>query len=142
MSIVKALAQSCHVFFYNVGQRVGVDRLAWYAKECGLGSRTGVKLDHEMQGLIPTAAWKKRRFGIEWQEGETLSLAIGQGFNLVTPLQMLTLISAVANGGTRYRPEIFKRIETAEGKIIRETKPQKIGRLPVSSKTMELVKQG
>jgi len=142
MSIVKALAQSCDVFFYNVGQRVGVDRLAWYAKECGLASRTGVNLDHEMRGLIPTAAWKKRRFGIEWQEGETLSLAIGQGFNLVTPLQMVTLIAEVANGGTRYRPEILKHIETAEGKIIRETKPQRIGGLPVSSKTMELVKQG
>jgi penicillin-binding protein 2 len=142
MSIVKALAQSCDVFFYNVGQRVGVDRLAWYAKECGLGERTGINLDHEMQGLIPTAAWKKRRYGIEWQEGETLSLAIGQGFNLVTPLQMLTLISAVDNGGVRYRPEILKRIETAEGKIIRETKPQMIGRLPVSSKMLELIKQG
>lgn len=142
MSIVKALAQSCDVFFYNVGQRVGVDRLAWYAKECGLGSRTGIYLDHELQGLIPTAAWKKRRFGIEWQEGETLSIAIGQGFNLATPLQMVTLISAVANGGTRYRPEVLKHIETAEGKIIRETKPKMIGRLPVSSKTLELVKQG
>ena len=142
MSIVKALAQSCDVFFYNVGQRVGVDRLAWYAKECGLGSKTGINLDHEMLGLIPTAAWKKRRFGIEWQEGETLSIAIGQGFNLVTPLQMVTLISAVANGGTRYRPEILKHIETAEGKIVKEAEPLKIGRLPVSSKTLELVKQG
>jgi len=142
MRIVNALAQSCDVFFYNVGQRVGVDRLAWYAKECGLGARTGIYLDHEMQGLIPTAAWKKRRFGIKWQEGETLSIAIGQGFNLVTPHQMVTLISEVANGGTRYRPEILKHIETAEGKIIRETKPQKIGMLPVSRKTMELVKQG
>lgn len=142
MSIVKALAQSCDVFFYNVGQHVGVDRLAWYAIECGLGSKTEINLDHEMRGLIPTAAWKKRRFGIEWQEGETLSLAIGQGFNLVTPLQMVTLISAVANGGSRYRPEILKHIETADGKIIRESKPKRIGSLPVSSKTLELVKQG
>jgi len=142
MSIVKALAQSCDVFFYNVGQRVGVDRLAWYAKECGLGSKTGINLDHEMRGLIPTAAWKKRRFGVEWQGGETLSIAIGQGFNLVTPMQMVTLISAVANGGTRYKPEILKHIETAEGKIVKESKPQRIGRLPVSSKTLELVKQG
>ncbi|MDY6792156.1 MAG: penicillin-binding protein 2 [Thermodesulfobacteriota bacterium] len=142
MSIVKALAESCDVFFYNVGQRVGVDRLAWYAIECGLGTKTGINLDHEMKGLIPTAAWKKRRFGIEWQEGETLSIAIGQGFNLVTPLQMVTLISAVANGGYRYRPEILKHIETADGKIVRESKPKRLGRLPASSKTLELVKQG
>jgi penicillin-binding protein 2 len=142
LSIVKALAQSCDVFFYNVGQRVGVDRLAWYAKECGLGAKTGVNLDNEMPGLIPTAEWKNRRFGVEWQEGETLSIAIGQGFNLVTPLQMVTLTSAVANGGTRYRPEILKHMEAAEGKRVRDTEPHKIGSLPVSSEMLELVKQG
>ena len=140
--VVNALAESCDVFFYNVGQQVGVDRLAWYAKACGLGSSTGISLDHEMQGLIPTAAWKERRFGIKWQEGETLSLAIGQGFNLVTPIQMVTFISAIANGGIKYRPEILKCIETAEGKIIKESEPHVTGSLPVSNKTFELVKKG
>jgi penicillin-binding protein 2 len=142
ISIVQAISESCDVFFYQVGQAVGIDRLAWYAKACGLGNPTGINLDHETQGLIPTAAWKKRRTGIEWQEGETLSVAIGQGFNLVTPLQMAVFTAALANGGTRYRPEILKKIETAESKILFESKPQITGKLPVSPHTMALIRKG
>jgi penicillin-binding protein 2 len=121
---------------------VGVDRLAWYAKAFGLGSRTGINLDHETQGLIPTAAWKKRRTGVEWQEGETLSVAIGQGFNLVTPLQMAALASGLANGGVKYKPEILKKIEIADGTVIKKTEPQIIGQFPVSPETMALIKNG
>ena len=68
-----------------MGQRLGVDRLAKYAKASGLGARTGIELDHEASGLVPTAAWKKRRTGVKWQRGESLSIAIGQGFNLDAP---------------------------------------------------------
>ncbi|MFH1581794.1 MAG: penicillin-binding transpeptidase domain-containing protein [Pseudomonadota bacterium] len=133
-------------FFYQVGQKLGIDRLAWYAKACGLGSPTGIKLDQEASGLIPTAAWKKRRTGIAWLQGETLSVAIGQGYNLVSPLQMLVLTSAVANGGIRYNPLILKTIETAEGKIISDDSlnaERKIaGKLPASRQTLEIVKKG
>ena len=140
--IIKALAESCDVFFYQVGQKLGIDRLAWYAKACGLGYSTSIQLDHESVGLVPTANWKKLRTGVAWQSGETLSVAIGQGYNLATPLQMLVLISAVANGGTRYKPLIVKTIRTAEDKIVMESIPAIVGRLPVSSKTMALVKKG
>ena len=95
VEIIKAVEESCDVFFYQVGQRLGVDRLAWYAKAAGLGAPTGILLDQEARGLIPTAAWKKRRTGVPWQEGETLSIAIGQGFNLATPIQMAVLAGAV-----------------------------------------------
>jgi penicillin-binding protein 2 len=142
LSVVQAIAESCDVFFYQVGQGVGIDRLAWYAKASGLGSRTGINLDNETQGLIPTTAWKKRRIGIEWQEGETLSVAIGQGFNLVTPLQMTNLISGVANGGIKYKPEILSRIETADGQVIKKTEPQVMGQMPISPKNMALIKEG
>ncbi len=142
VSVVQAIAESCDVFFYQVGQAVGVDRLAWYAKALGLGTISGINLPHEARGLIPTAAWKQRRTGIEWQEGETLSLAIGQGFNLVTPLQMAVMVSAIANGGTRFKPEILMKVETAEGRLVKETEPMITGKLPVSPRTMELVKQG
>jgi penicillin-binding protein 2 len=121
---------------------VGVDRLAWYAKAAGLGKATGINLPHEANGLIPTAAWKKKRTGIAWQPGETLSLAIGQGFNLVTPLQMAVLTAAIGNGGTLYRPEILRKAETAEGQLVAMSEPVSTGRLPVSESTMELVKQG
>jgi len=110
VDIIKAVEESCDVFFYQVGERLGVDRLAWYAKAFGLGSPTGIFLDQEAYGLIPTAAWKQKRTGIPWQEGETLSVAIGQGFNLVTPIQMALVAAAVGNGGNRYRPMILDRI--------------------------------
>jgi len=142
VNVVQALEQSCDVFFYQVGLKLGIDRLAWHAKACGLGVRTGIKLDLEKAGLIPTAAWKKRRFGIPWQQGETLSVAIGQGYNLVTPLQMAVLTAAIANGGTRYRPEILGRIETAAGERVYENAPEITGRLSISSKTLALVREG
>ncbi len=146
VDVVKALAESCDVFFYQVGQKLGIDRLAWYAKACGLGAPAGIKLDQEASGLIPTAAWKKRRTGIAWLQGETLSVAIGQGYNLVSPLQMLVLTSAVANGGIRYKPLILKKIETSEGKIISDdslhTKRKITGKLPASRQTLEIVKKG
>jgi penicillin-binding protein 2 len=139
---VKALAESCDVFFYQVGQKLGVDRLAWYARACGLGSATGVDLNHEANGLIPTAAWKRARTGIRWQLGETLSVAIGQGYNLATPLQMMSLISEIANGGIRYKPLILKKVETAEGELVNENKSKVTGKLPAGQRTLEIVRQG
>ncbi len=142
VNVTKALTESCDVFFYQVGQRLGVDRLAWYAKACGLGSPTGINLDREAGGLIPTAAWKKKRTGIAWQEGETLSLAIGQGFNLATPLQMAGLIAAIANGGTRYKPMILESIKTAGGRLLQQNQPRVVGKIPVRSSTLALVREG
>ena len=107
------MSESCDVYFYKVGQELGVDRLAWYARAFGLGEPTGIDLDHEGGGLVPTAQWKKKRVGISWQKGETLSVVIGQGFNLTTPLQMAMVAATVGNGGTRYRPKIVKTIRTA-----------------------------
>ena len=142
VNIVKALTESCDVFFYQVGQKLGIDRLAFYAKACGLGSATGINLDGEAGGLIPTAAWKKRRTGIAWQGGETLSVAIGQSYDLATPLQMLVLTSALANGGTRYKPLILKSVKTVDGDIVIQNKRQVIGKLPASKKTLAIVKKG
>jgi len=142
VNVVKAISESCDVFFYQVGLRVGVDKIAFYSKGCGLGSKTGIQLDHEGHGLVPTAAWKKRRTGVPWQKGETLSVAIGQGYNLTTPLQMLTLISSVANGGIRINPLILKNVKTPEGNIIFEPDSQVAGKLPLSRKTLNLVKRG
>jgi penicillin-binding protein 2 len=142
VDIIKALAQSCDVYFYQVGQLLGVDRLAWYAKASGLGSRTGINLGKEGRGLIPTADWKKKRTGIPWQRGETLSVAIGQGFNLATPLQMVDLTSAIANGGTRYKPIILDFITTADGRIVYQNEPQVIGKVPLSAPSLELVRKG
>lgn len=142
VNIVKALAESCDVYFYQVGQLLGVDRLAWYAKASGLGSPTGINLGKEGKGLIPTAAWKKKRTGNPWQRGETLSVAIGQGFNLATPLQMASMISAIANGGTRYKPMILESVKSSDGLIVHQGKPQVVGKIPLSKPSLELVKKG
>ncbi|MBT8366060.1 MAG: penicillin-binding protein 2 [Deltaproteobacteria bacterium] len=142
VKIIKAIAESCDVYFYQVGTQLGVDRLAWYAKAAGLGSPTGIKLDKEARGLVPTAAWKKKRTRIAWQKGETLSVAIGQGFNLATPLQMAGMTAAIANGGTRYKPMILDSIKTADGRLIYQNEPQVIGKVPVNEYALELVRKG
>jgi len=142
MDVVRAIAESCDVFFYQVGQKLGVDRIAWYARAYGLGSSTGSKMDHEAKGLIPTAEWKLKRTGIPWQAGETLSVAIGQGYNLMTPIQMLTLVAAVANQGAQYQPFVLERVETAQEEVIKTSQPKEVSRLPVSPDTLELVRRG
>jgi penicillin-binding protein 2 len=142
VNIIRAISESCDVYFYHVGEQLGVDRLAWYARSAGLGSPTGINLDREARGLIPTADWKKRHTGVAWQKGETLSIAIGQGFNLATPVQMVSLISAIANGGTRYKPMILDSVKAADGKIIKQSEPMVIGKMPVSETALALVKRG
>jgi len=142
VDVVDAISKSCDVFFYQAGQKLGVDRLAWYAKACGLGSPTGIQLDHEASGLIPTSGWKKKRVGTRWQKGETLSVAIGQGYNLATPIQMLVLTAAVANGGTRRKPLLFRSIKTVEGEVVKTFKKENFGVLPASKKTLEVIKKG
>lgn len=142
MDVRKALQQSCDVFFYQVGIELGVDRLAWYARACGLGSKTGIDLASEAKGLIPTAGWKKRRIGTSWQKGETLSVAIGQGYNLTTPLQMAMLTAAVANNGRRLKPILVKDIKTADGHVVFESKPEIVGTLPVSPENLKIVQEG
>ncbi len=97
-------------FFYEVGRRLGIDRIAQYATQFGLGSVTGVGLG-ERSGLIPTEAWKQRVLRQVWVEGETLSCAIGQGYVLVTPLQMARVVAAVAAGGKLLAPRIVLRVE-------------------------------
>ena len=140
--ITKAIAESCDVYFYQVGDLLGVDRLAWYAKAAGLGSPTGIRLDREAKGLIPTAAWKKKRTGVVWQKGETLSVAIGQGFNLATPLQIAGMTAAIANGGTRYKPIILESIKTADGRLLYRNEPQIVGKIPLNERALELVRNG
>lgn len=142
VDILRALTESCDVYFYHLGMALGVDRLAWYARAFGLGEPTGVDLNHEAGGLIPTAQWKKSRTGVSWQRGETLSVVIGQGFNLTTPLQMAMVAAAVGNGGTRYRPRIVKTVRTADGQTVYESAPEVVGRLPVSEANLRLIQEG
>ncbi|MBI4618724.1 MAG: penicillin-binding protein 2 [Desulfobacterales bacterium] len=140
VNLHRALVESCDVYFYQVGQKLGVDRIAHYSSLFGLGKPTGMSLLNEKSGLVPTRLWKRRAFGSPWQDGETLSVAIGQGFVLVTPLQILNLISSLANGGALYRPQIVKKIESIGGDIIKEFFPERIKKIPVSDNSFSLIK--
>ncbi|MCP3874155.1 MAG: penicillin-binding protein 2 [Desulfobacteraceae bacterium] len=140
MDVISGLAQSCDVFYYQAGDKIGVDTLAQYAMGSGLGKKTGITLENEKKGLIPTSAWKKKRFKESWQGGETLSVAIGQSYNLVTPLQMAVFIAAVGNGGTLYKPRIVKTIEDSHGNLVKKMEPEITGGLPASKETLDLVK--
>ncbi|MCG8618123.1 MAG: penicillin-binding protein 2 [Desulfobacterales bacterium] len=142
IDVVDSMAQSCDVFFYQTGEKLGVDVLAQYANGAGLGRLTGVNLAHERDGLIPTATWKKSRYREAWQAGETLSISIGQGFNLVTPLQMAVFIAAVGNGGTLYKPRIVKAIKDTNGNVVKEVEPEITGGLPASAENLAIVKEG
>ncbi len=102
--LYKSLVESCDVYYYNVGLKLGIDRIAHYARGFGLGSRTGLDLPGEKSGFVPSRRWKLRRFNEPWQKGETLNISIGQGFMLTTPLQLARMIAAVSNGGRLYRP--------------------------------------
>ena len=141
VQLYRALVESCDVYFYQLGMKLGVDRIAKYAKEFGLGQKTGIDLDRELPGLIPTAAWKKRRFGVPWQKGETLSIAIGQGFDLVTPLQMTLAYAAIANGGTLWKPHLVRRIEDTESHETVELNPQKRWKLSISKRNLLFIKK-
>jgi len=142
VSLHRALAESCDVYFYQVGLKVGVDSLAEYANRMGLGHKTGIDFEYEKSGLIPTAAWKKLAKGVSWQDGETLSIAIGQGFNLVTPLQVCQMTAALANGGILYKPFLIEKIIDPEGQIIREFEPIVDVELIGVDKYLELIRDG
>ena len=135
----RAIVESCDVYFYTVGKMLGVDKIAQYAKLFGFGEATGIDLPHERSGLIPTKDWKMARTKEIWQVGETVSISIGQGFNLVTPLQLANAYSALANGGTLWRPHLIKRIELTDGSIYKEFLPEKKGELGLSKKTLDIL---
>lgn len=108
VNVVQAIAQSCDVFFYKVAERLGVDGIEHMAKYMGLGERTGIGLEGERPGLIPSRAWKRNALNTVWYPGETLVTSIGQGYVLATPLQLACMVSTIANGGTLYRPTLVR----------------------------------
>ncbi len=114
VSFHQALVESCDVYFYTMGARIGFDRIAEYAKQLGFGSLTGIPLPDEKQGLVPTTEWKKKRTGEPWYPGDTYINSIGQGFLQVSPIQACQMISLVANGGHFYRPMLLKQTRNRE----------------------------
>jgi penicillin-binding protein 2 len=120
ISFHDALVESCDVYFYTMGERIGWDRVAAYARKLGYGSLTGIHLPDEKAGLIPTTAWKKKRTGEAWYGGDTYINSIGQGFVLVSPIQACRMMSAIANGGHLHQPVLLKQSRNRESGVIKK----------------------
>lgn len=127
----KAIVDSCDVYFYNVGKRLGIDRIAHYATGLGLGRRTGIDLPSEEPGLMPSEEWVERVYHHKWYAGETISVSIGQGAITVTPIQLARMIAAVASGGDMVQPHLLKSYENI-----------KVTHFPLSDSTVEQVTEG
>lgn len=142
VNLLKAIGESCDVYFYQVGLKVGVDVLAEYAEKLGLGKKTGIEMEYEKSGLAPTKKWKEKYRNAKWQEGETLSVAIGQGFNLVTPLQMCSMTATLANGGKLYRPQLIEQVIDPEGKIIETFSPELVSEITGLDQYFKTIRRG
>ena len=108
VDVHQAIVQSCDVFFYNLGNKLGIDQIAMYAEMAGIGKKTGIDLPGEAEGLMPSSKWKLRTQRQKWYAGETISVAIGQGAVTVTPLQLASAIGGIVSGGVWYKPHLVK----------------------------------
>lgn len=138
----RALAKSDNVYFYELGNRLGIENIDTYARYFGLGEKTGINLVGEAAGNVASPEYKKKVFDQEWYLGETFDAAIGQSFHLVTPLQMAVLLSQVANGGIRYEPYVVSRVDRADGTPAEIFGPKKLGVLPIPKNVMDLIREG
>ncbi len=149
LNVVSALGRSCDIFFYQAGggyrdqsRGLGEERLGQYAQLFGFGARSGIDLPGEATGLIPDAKWKRVNYSESWVTGDTYNMAIGQGFVLATPLQVLNAAATIANGGTLYRPQLVRQVIDGDGQVVRAFAPDVIRRVPVSAANLALVREG
>ncbi len=148
INVEQALEVSCDIFFYVVGggfqefEGLGNEELAYYAHQFGYGEKTGIALPGEHKGLVPTTQWKRLNYAESWTTGDTYNMAIGQGYVLATPLQVTNATAAIANGGTLYRPQIVQQIVDGEGRLVKDFQPEPLRELPISEKTLNIVRRG
>lgn len=148
ISMVEAIAQSCDIYFaelaggYGEFEGLGQAALHEYSLYFGLGAPTGIDLPGESAGLVPDETWKRLTYGETWVTGDTFNAAIGQGFILTTPLQILNATAAIANGGDLYRPQVVREIRDADGTIVRPFTPDLVRKVPVSPENIAIVRQG
>lgn len=136
VNLHRSLVESCDTYYYQLGAKLGVDKIAKWARAFGLGEKTGIALDDERSGTIPDTAWKMKRYRQPWFPGETLSVAIGQGYVTVTPLQLANMMAAVANGGKLFQPRLVSKIESVDGATVREFGPELIRTIELKPDTL------
>ena len=141
IALREAIIESCDAYFYQLGLRVGVEKIAHFANLFGMGEPTGIDLASETQGLVPTRAWKRENRADSWYHGDTANLSIGQGYILASPLQMFRVISAVANGGYLIKPYLVKRIVDVHGKVVKENSHPSRKKIGLSSSNLKFLQR-
>lgn len=139
VGLLKAMTHSCDVFFYQLGLSAGLDALVKYGKLFGLGRITGIDLPGEKKGLMPSQSWKKKKKQEIWYGGDTVNLSIGQGYLLVTPLQVANMIAAIASKGKLFRPYILDKVVSPDGEVLLEGKHQLIRQIHLNSETWDML---
>lgn len=140
LNFKEALSKSDNVYFYEMGNRLGIDNLEKFARAFGLGKPTGIDLPGETGGLVANRRYKEKVFEEDWYLSETFDAAIGQGFQLTSPLQVASIMSQIANGGHQYRPYLVSKIIKPNGDIIKNFEPQEVGRIDLSDSTLNLIR--
>ena len=138
----EAMAHSDNVYFYEMGNRLGIDNLERYARMFGLGEKTGINLPYESEGLVANRRYKEKVYKDDWYLSETFDAAIGQGFNLVTPLQAAMVMGEIAANGKRYQPYLVDRIVAPDGSIVKKFQPTLLSQLDVQPDIIRLVQLG
>ena len=142
LTFIKALAMSDNVYFYELGNRVGIDNIAKYARIYGFGEKTGIDLDGESKGLVASKQVKRKIWNEDWRLGDTFNAAIGQGFNLTTPMQLAVMLSIVANGGVKYQPYLVDSILNVDGSVFEKPKRHAGKHIDVSQQTIDYIRMG
>ena len=142
LTFIKALAMSDNVYFYELGNRVGIDNIAKYARIYGFGEKTGIDLDGESKGLVAAKEVKRKIWNEDWRLGDTFNAAIGQGFNLTTPMQLAVMLSIVANGGVKYQPYLVDSILNVDGSVFEKPKRHAGKHIDVSQQTIDYIRMG
>jgi len=142
VDLTKAIAESCDVYFYKAGNKLGIDPIATYSRHFGLGSKTGINLPSERSGLVPSSEWKKKNRGEPWYPGETISVAIGQGFLSVTPIQMAKAVAIVATNGQVVQPRLLKGVRLRRTGNLKEEPAPSTQQLPLSPQIFSQIKEG
>ena len=137
----EALSKSDNVYFYEMGNRLGIDNLEKYARAFGLGDYTGINLPGESDGLVANRRYKERVYAEDWYLSETFDASIGQGFQLATPLQMAVVMGEIANGGKRYRPYLVSKTITPDGKTVQTYIPEEIGKVDITPQNLNLIRE-
>jgi len=141
LDIKTGFGHSSDTFFYQVAGMLGIDRLAYWARQYGFGSPTGIDLPGEAAGIVPTNQWKEDTFGVPFYPGETYQAGIGQGYDSTTPLQLINAYAALANGGKLYRPQVVREVIGPDGNVVRAFKPMLLNTLDVSADALRIMRE-